>query len=145
VVVTLVGLLWNSNSNGGLVRLLGGVTADELSMVSPKQAGGAVAPKWTNVASKDGYNLSCDYRFHLIISKIQATKISLDLSRYAGEAVFYPTIVNDHFLQALILESGEAISVDIRNNSGGDGCEPGQASLSDLPGMCFDTKIEQRC
>jgi hypothetical protein len=88
---------------------------------------------------------SCDYRVHLMIPPEKAKKISIDLSRYAESSSFiYPTIVSANFLQAVIMEPGEPISVDISGKTGGD-CEPGSAVLGNLPGMCFDTKIEQRC
>jgi hypothetical protein len=107
-------------------------------------AGSAMAT-WQTFAGKAGYNPSCDYRVHLVIPPEKAAKISIDLSRYAGETSFiYPTIVNANFLQAVIMEPGEPISVDISGKEGGD-CGAGHAVLGNLPGMCFDTKIEQRC
>ncbi len=132
VIVILAGLLWNSGSNGGLVRLLGGV-------------GSSTSPKWETFANKNGYNVACDYRIHLLIPPEKATKISIDLSRYTGDSSFiYPTVVNNRFLQAIIMAPGNPIAVDLSDKESG-GCDPGQAGLSNLPGMCFDTKIEQRC
>jgi hypothetical protein len=137
VIVILAGLLWNWCSNGGLVRLLGGVTADELSDRLLRPAGSGASAKWEAFANKKGYNSICDYR--------KAAKISIDLLRYASESSFiYPTIVSDHFLQGLINEPGEPIAVDLNDTDSG-GCAARQAILSNLPGMCFDTKIEQRC
>jgi len=145
-VVVLAGLLWNLGSNGGLIRILGGVTPADLSDGSAKHAAGATAsPAWQTAAGDNGYNPSCDYRFHLLIPPDKSAQISIDLSRYAGDASFiYPAVVNKHFLQAQIAESGESIAIDI-NDKGGNACSHGQAILSDLPSMCFDTKIEQRC
>jgi len=145
-VVILAGLLWNLSSNGGLIRILGGVTPAELSGGSAKHAGDAAASSgWQTDAGDNGYNPSCDYRFHLLIPPDKSAQISIDLSRYAGDASFiYPTVVNKHFLQAQIAESGESIAIDV-DDKGGNACGRGQAILSDLPSMCFDTKIEQRC
>jgi hypothetical protein len=145
-VVVLAGLLWNLGSNGGLIRILGGVTPAELSGGSAKHAGGAAASLgWQPDAGNSGYNPSCDYRFHLLIPPDKSAQISIDLSRYAGDASFiYPTVVNKHFLHAQIAEGGESIAIDV-NDKGGNACGHGQAILSDLPSMCFDTKIEQRC
>jgi|HubBroStandDraft_6_1064221.scaffolds.fasta_scaffold405756_1 hypothetical protein len=145
-VVVLAGLLWNLSSNGGLIRILGGVTPAELSGGSAKHAGGAAASSgWQTDADDNGYNPSCDYRFHLLIPPDKSAQISIDLSRYAGDASFiYPTIVNKYFLQAQIAENGESIAIDI-NDKNSNTCSHGQATLSDLPSMCFDTKIEKRC
>jgi hypothetical protein len=144
-VVVLAGLLWNLSSNGGLVRLLGGVTPAGLSGGSVQHAGSAASSGWQTYVESNGYNPSCDYRFHLLIPPDKSAQISIDLSRYAGDASFiYPTVVNKRFLQAQIAESGESIAIDI-NDRGGSACGRGQAILSDLPSMCFDTKIEQRC
>jgi len=145
VVVVLAGLLWNSASNGGLVRVLGGVPADQSPAPPTNHPGGSATAKWATFASKNAYNPSCDYRFHLIISPEKAAKMSINLSRYAGDTAFiYPTIISNHFMQALIIAPGEPIAIDLRETDGGE-CVPGQAALSNLPGICFDTKIEQRC
>jgi hypothetical protein len=140
------GLVWNSSSNGGLIRALGGVTRAELSSGSAKPTGGAAASSgWQTYVESNGYNPSCDYRFHLLIPPDKSAQISIDLSRYAGDASFiYPTVVNKRFLQAQIAEGGESIAIDV-NDKGGNACGHSQAILSDLPSMCFDTKIEQRC
>jgi hypothetical protein len=144
-LVILGGLLWNLASNGGLLRVLGGVTAAELSDGLAKRAGGIASSGWQAHAASNGYIPSCDYRFHLLIPPDKSAKMSIDLSRYAGDSSFiYPTIVNTHFLQAQIAEASESIVVDISDKDG-DSCKHDQAVLSDLPRMCFDTKIEQRC
>jgi len=138
VLVVLAALLWNYGSNGGLIRALGGPSAED-------HPGGRHTANGEADSGKNGFSASCDYRVHLLIPPEKAKKISIDLSRYAGDSSFiYPTIVNDHFMQALILGSGESIAVEISGADGGD-CGFGQASLSDLPKMCFDTKVEQRC
>ena len=80
-----------------------------------------------------------------LLQSLSAAKISIDLSRYAGDSSFiYPTVVNNRFLQAIIIAPGEPIAVDLGDKDS-SGCDPGQAGLSNLPRMCFDTKIEQRC
>src|SRR5271165_1025424 len=91
-VVVLAGLLWNLGSNGGLIRILGGVTTAELSDGSAKHAGGTAASSgWQADANGNGYNPSCDYRFHLLIPPDKSAQISIDLSRYAGDVSFiYP-------------------------------------------------------
>jgi hypothetical protein len=143
-VVILGGLLWNLGSNGGLIRVLGGITPAELSDGLAKHAS-AASSGWQTRVDGNGYKPSCDYRFHLLIPPEKSAKMSIDLSRYAGDSSFiFPTIVNNHFLQALIAEAGESISIDISDKDG-DICSHGQAILSDLPNICFDTKIEQRC
>jgi hypothetical protein len=144
-IVIVAGLVWNSASNGGFVRVLGGVTADELSRRLPVHPGASASAKWQAFAGPNGYNPACDYRLQLIIARDKAAKMSIDLSRYAGDASFiYPTSINGHVMQALILAPGEPISVEISDRDGG-GCDRWQAALSNLPGLCFDTKIEQRC
>jgi hypothetical protein len=144
-IVVAVGLAWNASSRGGLVRALGAATPDQLSGQSAVAPPSAAAPGWRPFTGKNGHNPACDYRFHLLIPPEKAAKISLDLSRYTGDAsLIYPTVVNRHFLQAAIMEPGEPIAVDISDATGGD-CSAGTASLSDLPGMCFETKIEERC
>jgi len=145
VIAIAFGLAWNASSHGGLLRALGGATPDQLHGPSAVAATSAAAPGWRPFTGTNGYNPACDYRFHLLIPPEKAAKISIDLSRYAGDAsLIYPTIVNRHFLQAAVMEPGEPIAVDISDASGGD-CSAGNASLSDLPGMCFETKIEERC
>jgi hypothetical protein len=144
-VVILGGLLWNLGSNGGVIRVLGGIAPTEPSDGSAKHASTSASAGWQAYVSGNGYNSSCDYRFHLLIPPDKSAQISIDLSRYAGEAAFiYPTIVSKHFLQAQIAESGESIAVDV-NDADGDNCGHGHAILSDLPRMCFDIKVEQRC
>jgi hypothetical protein len=144
-VLMFAGLVWNLGSNGGLIRALGGITPAEFSSGSVQHAGSAASSKWQTYVEGNGYNSACDYRFHLLIPPEKSAKISIDLSRYAGEASFiYPMIVNKHFLQAQIAEAGESIAIDIHDTDADD-CSHGQAVLSDLPGMCFDTKVEQRC
>jgi hypothetical protein len=145
LLVALTALLWNAASPGGLIRFVGGVSAQEGLSQSAQQAAGSALAAWQPYAGKDGYNPACDYRLHLLISPDQARNISVDLSRYAGDAAFiYPTVVNVGFLQAVILESGRTIVVETSDESGA-ACPHGQGSLSNLPGMCFDTKIERRC
>jgi hypothetical protein len=144
-VLVLGGLVWNLYSNGGLIRALGGITPAELSGGSTRQSGSAASSGWQAYVEGNGYNPSCAYRFHLMIPPDKSAKISIDLSRYAGEATFiYPTIVNKQFLQAQIAPAGESIAIDI-GDTDGNTCSHGQAVLSDLPRMCLDTKIEQRC
>jgi hypothetical protein len=144
-IVVAVGLAWNASSHGGLVRALGGATPGRVPGSSAAAPASATAPGWRPSTGKNGYNPACDYRFYLLIPPDKAAKISIDLSRYAGDAsLIYPTVVNRHFLQAAIMEPGEPIAVDISDASGGD-CSAGNASLSNLPGMCFETKIEERC
>jgi hypothetical protein len=144
-IVILIAVLWGFGSGGGFVRTLGGGAPNQPSANLSGSAAGSALAKWEPFAGKSGYSASCDYRIHLLMTPEKAAKMSIDLSRYAEAASFiYPTIVNQHFLQAVIMEPGEPISVDIRDTDGGD-CDAGRASLSNLPGMCFDTKIEQRC
>jgi hypothetical protein len=144
-LVILGGLLWNLGSNGGVIRVLGGSTSAEPSDGSAGHAGSPGPAGWQAYVGGNGYNSSCDYRFHLLIPPAKSAQMSIDLSRYAGDAAFiYPTIVSKHFLQAQIAEAGESIAVDV-NDAGGDNCGSGHAVLSDLPNMCFDIKIEQRC
>lgn len=140
-IVLAIGLVWNSSSHGGLVRALGSAAPEQPS-VRPTIASSA---SWRPFAGKSGYNPACDYRIHLLIPAEKAAKISIDLSRYADESSFiYPTIVNNHFLQAVIMEPGEPIALDI-SDAKRSGCDAGNASLDNLPRMCFDTKIEERC
>lgn len=145
-IVVAGGLLWNLISPGGLVRALGGFASDQAPAVASTHATGAPsAASWRPFAGKHGYNTACDYRFHLLIPTEKAAKMSIDLSRYADASSFiYPTIVNSHFLQAVIMEPGEPIAVDMSDAKGGD-CAAGSASLGNLPGMCFETRIEERC
>jgi hypothetical protein len=145
-IVVAGGLLWNAGSQGRLVRALGGVTLDQPAVMSSTHPTGAPsAAGWRPFAGKNGYNSACDYRFHLLIPPAKAAKMSIDLSRYADASSFiYPTIVNSHFLQAVIMEPGEPIAVDMSDAKGGD-CDAGNANLGNLPGMCFQTKIEERC
>jgi len=144
-IVFAIGLAWNSSSHGGFVRALGSVTPEQPAAVSSSHPATTSAASWRPVAGKSGYNPACDYRLHLLIPPTKAAKISIDLSRYADASSFiYPTIVNDHFLQAVIMEPGEPIALDI-SDAKGDDCEAGNASLGNLPGMCFETKIEERC
>jgi hypothetical protein len=138
-IVLLTGPLWTPGNHGSA-----GVSRDTPPAKTAEPAGSAIA-KWQTFGGQAGYNPSCDYRVRLIIPPEKAKKISIDLSRYAEDSSFiYPTIVNANFLQAVIMEPGEPISVDISGKTGGD-CQPGRAVLGNLPGMCFDTKIEQRC
>jgi hypothetical protein len=144
-IVFAIGLVWNSSSHGGLVRALGSVAPEQPSAVSLAHPTTTSSASWRPFTGKSGYNPACDYRIHLLIPAAKAAKISIDLSRYADDSSFiYPTIVNNHFLQAVIMEPGEPIALDIRDAKGGD-CGAGSASLGDLPRMCFETKIEERC
>jgi hypothetical protein len=146
-IVVTVGLVWNASSQGRLVRALIGVTSDQPRAVASAQPTGAPssAASWRIFAGKNGYNPACDYRFHLLIPAEKAAKMSIDLSRYADASSFiYPTIASKHFLQAVIMEPGEPIAVDMSDANGGD-CDAGNASLGNLPGMCFETRIEERC
>jgi hypothetical protein len=145
-IVVAVGLMWNASSPGGLVRALGGLASDQPPvMASAHPTGAPSAASWRPFAGKDSYNPACDYRFHLLIPAEKAAKISIDLSRYADASSFiYPTIVNSRFLQAVIMEPGEPIAIDVSDAKGGD-CGAGSARLDNLPRMCFETKIEERC
>ena len=128
-----------------LFRALGGPTSDQPS-ASPSASPSAAEPlAWHTFNGQNGYKPACSYRFHLLIPAEKAAKISIDLSRYAGDASFiYPAIVNSHFLQAAIMEPGEPIAIDINDAKVAD-CGPGDAILDNLPRMCFGTKIEERC
>jgi hypothetical protein len=144
-IVFAIGLVWNSSSHGGLVRALGSVAPEQPPVVSSAHPTTTSSASWRAFAGNSGYNPACDYRIHLLIPAEKAAKISIDLSRYADDSSFiYPTIVNSHFLQAVIMEPGEPIAVDVRDAKGG-GCDAGNASLDNLPRMCFETRIEERC
>jgi hypothetical protein len=143
-IVLAIGLAWNSSSHGGLVQTPSGVTPEQPSAASSVHPTTAPAASWRAFAGKGGFNPACDYRIHLLIPAAKAAKISIDLSRYADASSFiYPTVVNSHFLQAVIIEPGEPIALNISDAKGGD-CDAGNASLDNLPRMCFETKIEER-
>ena len=134
-IVLAIGWAWNSH--GGLVQAPSGAAS--------AQPATTPAASWRVFAGKSGYDPSCDYRLHLLIPPAKAAKISINLSRYAAESsVFYPTIVSSHFLQAVIMAPGEPIALDV-SDAKSEGCEAGNARLDNLPDMCFETKIEERC
>lgn len=144
-IVFAIGFLWNSNSHDGLVRTLGGGAPEQPAAVSSARSTTSSTASWRPFVGNSGYNPACDYRLHLLIPPAKAAKISIDLSRYtADSSFFYPTIVNNHFLQAVIMAPGEPIALDVSDAKGED-CGAGKASLGNLPGMCFETKIEERC
>jgi hypothetical protein len=145
-IVVAGGLVWNVMSPGGLVRALGGLVSDQAPAVASAHPTGAPSTAgWRPFAGKNGYNPACDYRFHLLIPAAKAARMSINLSRYADASSFiYPTIVNGHFLQAVIMEPGEPIAIDMSDAKSSD-CDAGNATLDNLPGMCFETKIEERC
>jgi hypothetical protein len=139
-IVIPIGLVWNAKSQGGLVRALG-VAAPE----PPARPANASAASWQPFTGKSGFNPACDYRFRLLIPAEKAAKMSIDLSRYADATSFlYPTIVNKHFLQAVIMAPGEPIAVDMSDAKSND-CDAGNVALDNLPGLCFETKLEERC
>lgn len=144
-IVFAIGLAWKPSSHGGVVQAPSGVTPQQPAAVSSAPPTTASAASWRLFAGKSGYNPACDYRLHLLIPPAKAAKISIDLSRYAADSSFiYPTIVNSHFLQAVIMAPGEPIALNI-SDAKGDSCDAGNAILDNLPSMCFETKIEERC
>jgi hypothetical protein len=145
VLAAATALLWNAASPGSLVRFLGGVAAQDGVAGPAKEPVGSAPTRWQSYTGKGVYNPACDYRLHLLISPDQAHNISVNLSRYTGDAAFiYPTVINAKFLQAVILEAGRTIVVETGDEPNAE-CPHGQASLSNLPGMCFATTIERRC
>ena len=143
--VFAIGLTWNSGSLGGRVPAPSGVTPGQPAAVSSAHPTTAPVANWRPFAAKGGYNPACDYRLHLLIPPAKAAKISINLSRYAADSsVIYPTIVNTHFLQAVIMAPGEPIALNV-SDAKNDNCDAGNAILDNLPSMCFETKIEERC
>lgn len=144
-IILAIVLVWNPSPPGGLVRAFGGGAPAPPSAPSPPPPANPTSVSWRPFAGKSGYNPACDYRIHLLIPAEKAAKISIDLSRYADASSFiHPTIVNSHFLQAVIMEPGEPIALDISDAKSGS-CDAGNAALDNLPRMCFETKIEERC
>jgi hypothetical protein len=103
------------------------------------------APPWSPYAPGENFKPACDYRIHLITPAAGAATAAADLSEYLRPGAYlYPTAINDHRLQALVLANRTAVAFTISSVAGGV-CASGQAQLDTAERTCFDTRIEQRC